>query len=57
MMFPDRFLAHGKPEEQYKEAGLSAQHIENTIIQLIESDSKVKILKKSNLRIATKDPD
>ena len=57
MMFPDRFLAHGKPEEQYKEAGLSAQHIENTIIQLIESDSKVKILKKSNLRIATQDPD
>ena len=50
MAFPDLFLAHGKPEEQYEEAGLTAQHIEDTIRGLM-GDSKFKVVS------TTQDPD
>ena len=45
MILPDKFIDQNKPEEMYKEAGLDALSIENTIIETLSS--KI-IIKKTN---------
>ena len=35
LTLPDRFLPHGKPEEQYEEAGLQARHIADTALSAL----------------------
>jgi deoxyxylulose-5-phosphate synthase len=45
MVLPDHFIETGTQTEQYDEAGLSANHIEATVLRLVER-SPVKQLAK-----------
>ena len=38
IIFPDRFVAHNSPENQYKEIGMDAESIGNKILELTNSD-------------------
>jgi len=38
IIFPDRFIAHNSPENQYKEIGMDAESIGNKILELTNSD-------------------
>ena len=35
MTLPDLFVAHGKPEEQYADAGLQARHIVDMVLSAL----------------------
>ncbi len=37
MTLPDRFIAHGKPFEQYNDAGLNAAHIVTKVLETLEA--------------------
>jgi len=39
MMLPDRFIAHASPDAMYKDAGLSTEHIVNTALAALGSNS------------------
>ncbi len=41
LIFPDIFIDHDSPEEQYKKIGMDSTSIENTIVSLISSNEKV----------------
>ncbi len=41
LIFPDMFIDHDSPEEQYKKIGMDSTSIENTILSLISSKEKV----------------
>jgi 1-deoxy-D-xylulose-5-phosphate synthase len=43
LFFPDKFLAHGKPEDQYEEANLLAKDIVHTALQTLGADTKREI--------------
>ena len=43
LFFPDKFLAHGKPEDQYEEANLLAKDIVYTALQTLGADTKREI--------------
>ena len=45
MTLPDRFLSHGKPEEQYDEAGLQAAHIVETAVSALGRSKGLRSLK------------
>ena len=40
LFFPDKFLPHGKPEDQYEEANLLAKDIAHTAIQTLGTNKK-----------------
>ena len=40
LFFPDKFLAHGKPEDQYEEANLLAKDIVHTALQTLGTTKK-----------------
>mgnify|MGYP003725253953 CR=1 FL=1 len=40
IFFPDKFLAHAKPEEQYEEANLLAKDIVHTALQTLGTTKK-----------------
>ncbi len=43
IIFPDKFVAHNDPENQYKEIGMDAQSISNAILSLISNDEVVHL--------------
>jgi 1-deoxy-D-xylulose-5-phosphate synthase len=40
LTLPDRFIDHGKPDEQYDEAGLSARHSTATALAALGQDDE-----------------
>lgn len=46
MVLPDRYIEQGSQSEQYDEAGLSASHIEGTVMQLL--GRRAEVLSKGN---------
>ena len=38
IIFPDKFVAHNTPENQYKEMGMDAESISNKILSLISNE-------------------
>ena len=38
MIFPDKFIAHNSPENQYKEIGMDSESIANNVLSLISDD-------------------
>jgi 1-deoxy-D-xylulose-5-phosphate synthase len=44
LTLPDRFIDHGKPDEQYDEAGLSARHITATALAALGQDDEAEQL-------------
>jgi 1-deoxy-D-xylulose-5-phosphate synthase len=45
MCLPDRFIAHGSPDEQYEEAGLHARHIIEEVFLALGKDLQSLLLK------------
>ena len=45
MFLPDRFVNHGAPNEQYRDAALEADHIVEEVFQALNHDSKILELK------------
>ena len=39
MRLPDAFQEHDKPEKQYDEAGLNAEHIVETVLKALRHNS------------------
>ena len=45
MMLPDRFVAHGAPNEQYTDAGLMARDIVGEVFRALDDEAKLRVLK------------
>ena len=43
IIFPDKFVDHNAPENQYKEMGMDAQSISNKILSLISNNEVVHL--------------
>ncbi len=45
MVLPDRFVAHGSPNEQYNDAGLEARDIVAEVFMALDNEAKLRVLK------------
>ena len=47
MILPDRFIEHGKPYDQYEDAGLNAHHIVATALKALGRDKPIVLPKRA----------
>ena len=47
MVLPDRFIEHGKPYDQYEDAGLNAHHIVATALRALGRDKQIVLPKRA----------
>ncbi|MGE0213524.1 MAG: 1-deoxy-D-xylulose-5-phosphate synthase, partial [Parvibaculaceae bacterium] len=45
MMLPDRFVAHGAPNDQYTDAGHMARDIVGEVFRALDDEAKLRVLK------------
>jgi len=45
MVLPDRFVAHGNPNEQYSDAGLEARDIVAQVFMALDNEAQLRVLK------------